>query len=293
MTLAGAEITLTDAGPVLETAPPLPVETLLLGRPAGEVAALLPRLFNLCPMAQGLAARMALGMDTAGFDTGAEILRDHAVKLCVTLPRAFGLPVIAMPVVTAPRLEQARGLLGAGGLPLTMAGLERWQAPLAGLARHLQASFAEGVAVTAVLPPAPPLAEGAFENSAAGRQEDHPLLQAVQARFGRGPLWRALGLMADLEAAVTGHLPAPRLRGGVAVVPAARGAYALRLTTAGGMLTGFARRTPTDHLLAPGGRADAGAGDPARGPAGLCGADRGAARPLRAGDGAGGQPCMR
>ncbi len=59
--------------------------------------------------------------------------------------------------------------------------------------------------------------------------------------------------MADLEAAVTGHLPAPRLRGGVAVVPAARGAYALRLTTAGGMVTGFARRTPTDHMLARGG----------------------------------------
>ncbi len=40
---------------------------------------------------------------------------------------------------------------------------------------------------------------------------------------------------------------------GVAAVQAARGAYALRLVQEGGVVTAIARRTPTDHQLAPGG----------------------------------------
>lgn len=246
MTLSGATLSLTAQGARLEPGRPLPVEALVLGRPVEEVAELLPRLFNLCPMAQGLAVRMALGLPGTGLDIGAEIARDHVVKLCVTLPRVFGLEPMPLPA-------RAQDLLGEAGLPLRMEGLERWAAPVAGMARHIAAVFPEGAAVTAPLPLAPPLAEGAHENSAAGRQADHPLLAEVEARFGRGPLWRLLGLLADLEAAVRGHLPAPRLRDGVAVVPAARGSYALRVTQAGGRVTGITRRTPTDHLLAPGG----------------------------------------
>lgn len=243
---AGARITLGDGGPVLEPAAPLPVGALLMGRPAAEVADLLPRLYNLCPMAQRLAARLALGLDDGGIDTAPEIARDHAVKLCLTLPRALGLDPLPLP-------PRGGDLVGPDGLPLTLAGLERWQAPLSPLVRALWRAFPEGAGVTAALPPAPPLAEGAFENSAPGRQADHPLLEAVEARFGRGPLWRGLGLIADLEAALHGQMPAARVRGGVAAVQAARGSYALRLTQAGGLVTGMVRRTPTDHLLAPGG----------------------------------------
>lgn len=246
MTLSGARVTLSARGARLEHAAPLPVEAMILGRPVGEVAELLPRLFNLCPMAQGLAVRMALGLPATGPGTAAEITRDHLVKVCLTLPRAFGRAPLPLPA-------RAQDLLGEPGLPLRLEALERWQGPLAGMTRHIRAIFPEGAAVTEALPPAPPLREGAYENSAAGRQADHPLLQAVEARFGRGPLWRWLGLLADLEAAMLGHLPAPRLRCGVAVVPAARGSYALRLTQAGGLVTGITRRTPTDHMLAPGG----------------------------------------
>ena len=75
----------------------------------------------------------------------------------------------------------------------------------------------------------------------------------MRSLLTRGPLWRVWGLVADLEAACLGHLPAPQVTGTTACVPAARGAYALRLTQGAGLVTGITRITPTDHQLAPGG----------------------------------------
>jgi hypothetical protein len=244
MTLAAAQVTFAKDRPVLLAGASLPVEALVLGKPVAEAAELLPRLFNLCRAAQGMAARLALGLPAEGPDPAAEIIRDHMLRVCVTLPRAFGLPGIAIPA-------DASRLLGDQGLPERLAELDRWTSPAAGLARHIRATFDPGVAVTAALPPAPALAEGAFENSAAARQADHPLLADTETRFGRGPLWRYLGLVADLKAALLGQLPSPALRDGIATVAAARGTYALRITQAGGRVTGMTRRTPTDHLLAP------------------------------------------
>ncbi|MDT9155861.1 hypothetical protein RSW20_24300, partial [Escherichia coli] len=91
--------------------------------------------------------------------------------------------------------------------PAELAGLASWQSPAAALAILIGDLFAPGVACCAELPAPPhPLAEGAFENSAAGRQAMHPLLRSVEASHGRGPLWRYLGLLADLEAALQGRL---------------------------------------------------------------------------------------
>jgi hypothetical protein len=246
MTLSAASVRFAAAGPVLRAEAPLPVEALVLGRPVAEVADLLPRLFNLCRAAQGTAARLALGLPATDADPMAEIIRDHMLKLCVTLPRAFGAEEV--PIAGA-----ASRLPGSTGLPERLAELARWDSPAAGLAIRLMRSFAAGVAVTVPLPPAPPLGEGAFENSAAGRQSGHPLLREVEAEIGRGPLWRYLGLLADLQAALLQQLPAPQLMAGIAVVQAARGTYALKITQAAGLVTGMVRRTPTDHLLAPGG----------------------------------------
>lgn len=246
MTVSAASIRFAATGPVLRTEAPLPIEAMVLGKPVTEVAELLPRLFNLCRAAQGTAARMALGLPETGTDPMAEIIRDHMLKLCVTLPRAFGQAPVTIP-------GAASRLLGPNGLPERLADLGRWDSPAAGLASHIQRIFAKGVAVTAPLPTAEPLAEGAFENSAAGRQVGHPLMREVEERFGRGPLWRYLGLLVDLQEALLRHLPGPNLVSAIAVVPAARGTYALRITQAGGLVTGMVRRTPTDHLLAPGG----------------------------------------
>jgi hypothetical protein len=242
MTLSAATVTLGPGGPTLAAAAPLPVEALVLGKPAAEAAELLPRLFSLCRAAQGMAARLALGLP-AGEDPRAEILRDHLLALCVTLPRAFGLAPRPIPA-------DAASLLGPGGLPDRPAALIEADP----LAACIAQTFPPGAALCAALPrPPDPLAEGAFENSPAGRQADHPLMRAIEAGHGRGPLWRYAGRLVDLEAALSGRLPAARLADGVAIVPAARGAYALRLTVAGGIVTGLARRTPTDHLLASGG----------------------------------------
>ncbi|HHZ09085.1 MAG TPA: hypothetical protein GX405_09945 [Rhizobiales bacterium] len=244
MNLRAATVTAGAGGPVLEAAPPLPLEALVLGRPVAEVVELLPRIFNLCRAAQDAAARLSLGLvPRDGLE--AETIRDHVLKLCVTLPRTFGGSPLAIPADPAV-------LLGPKGLPADLAGLASWQSPAAALADLIRDSFAPGMACCAHLPAPPqPLAEGAFENSAAGRQSMHPLLRSVEASHGRGPLWRYLGLLADLEAALDGRLPVPRVEDGVAVVPAARGSYALWLRQAGGRVIGIVRRTPTDHLLAP------------------------------------------
>lgn len=243
MTLSAATVTFGPHGPTLSAAAPLPVEALVLGKPVAVVAELLPRLFNLCRCAQGLAARLSLGL-TATEDPVPEVIRDHALRLCVTLPVAFGLPPRPLPA-DATRLLGPQGRLQVDPDDLLRADP---------LARLIAETFPAGKACCAILPPATePLAEGAFENSAAGRQSSHPLVRGIESAWGRGPLWRYTGLLADLEAALADRLPAARVVDGSATVPAARGTYALRITQRGGLVTGIIRRTPTDHMLAPGG----------------------------------------
>ena len=237
----------------VQTGAALPLAALLTGRPAAEVAAMLPRLFNLCRMAQGAAARAALGLTptVSDADLRAEVLREHLVALCVTLPPLLGRSPERLPLA-----DVAAALFGRG-LPKGLDGLTDWLAAGVGcapLVAALRDKVQPGEGVSAALPPPPsPLASGAFENSAAGRRAGHPLLRAVEAASGRGPLWRLLGRLADAEAVLAGDLPRVHLQDGVAIAPAARGQYALRIDTAGGLVTGLQRCTPTDHMLAPGG----------------------------------------
>lgn len=246
MTWAAAEVSFGSRGPMLRAKGTLPFAALVLGRPVGEVLETLPRVFNLCRVAQTNATRLALGLQPDA-DAANEVIRDHVLKLCVLLPRAFGWPQIAVP-------RDPVQLLGRNGLPVSIDGLATWQSPVAEHAWTIASLFGPGEAACNALPAPPePLAEGAFENSAAGRQAGHPLLQVVEENLGRGPLWRYCGLLADLEAALSGLLPEPTLENGIAHVAAARGGYGLRLQQAAGLVTGMTRRTPTDHLLAPGG----------------------------------------
>ncbi len=224
---------------------PAALERLLVGRIPEEVAERLPRLFNLCRQAQAQAARLALGLPGQGEDVASEVIRDHQAKVFVTLRQAFNLAPMA------PRAFVA--LPGdAGALAAWMAG----PSPEAELARAIDALFPPGIAVVPAL--AYPIGVAAlsdvpYENSAAGRQAQDPLLAGVEAVRGRGPLWRYLGLLVDARAAMQGRLPAALVEDGVAVVQAARGAYALRIGQQDGVVTGIERRTPTDQQLAPGG----------------------------------------
>ena len=95
MTLSAASITFGPNGPTLTAAAPLPVEALVLGRPVAEAAELLPRLFNLCRMAQGLAAKLALGLP-ATEDPGTEIIRDHVLSADRTQPASGALFALNM-----------------------------------------------------------------------------------------------------------------------------------------------------------------------------------------------------
>jgi hypothetical protein len=232
-------------------APPLPLAHLVEGRGVEEVAELVPRLFNLCREAQTVALRMALGLPLADHDAlGAEIARDHALKLGVIWRLRLGLPAQA---------GQGADVL-AGDFPGDAAAFARYlqgEAGIAPLLRAVAGRFGPGEGVCTPLPEATPdsiLAVTAQENSIAARHLDHPVMRHVEAQYGRGPLWRVLARAIDLEAAVHGRLPSPRLTAeGVAVVPAARGLYAVRAEVRAGRVIRLERMTPTDHLLAPGG----------------------------------------
>ncbi|NBB98007.1 MAG: hydrogenase expression/formation protein HupK [Alphaproteobacteria bacterium] len=240
-------------------APP-PLGRLLAGKTPAEAANLLARLFNLCGAAQGMAARLSAGVDVSPDAMTAlarEVLRDHLLALCVTLPRDCGLPPTPLPDNWQAMGDLSPALWG-GPRP---DALEEWLQSGAGLAPLACAIRARFPGRTAAAPPLPFACAAnvdadaeTVENSPAMRHADDPLLQQAEAAQGRGPLWRLLGRIRDAEGAARGALPAPVQRAdGTALVPAARGVYALRLTVQDGLVGGVTRRTPTDHMLAPGG----------------------------------------
>ncbi|WBL32007.1 hypothetical protein O5O51_09630 [Sinirhodobacter sp. HNIBRBA609] len=240
--------------PAITSATAVPVATMMIGRAPEEVAALMPRLFNLCGVAQGLAARLALGLPhEGGGDLGREILRDHLAKLCLHWPHLLGLAPAPLPEGWS-----------AGGAPLVTAvwGGARpthaadWLASGRGVApvlAALAASFAPGEAVAQVPALTAPLSVTAQENSPAGRSADDPLMAQIARDFGRGPLWRAFGRLVDLARMAEAPPQADLIAAGTALVPAARGTYALTAHQTDGRVTAFGRVTPTDHLTAPGG----------------------------------------
>lgn len=252
MTLGAAELVTDGKGWRILRHPGPNLAAALLGRPVDEVAMVLPRIFNLCRMAQSSAARLSLGLTDTPEDTTPEVIQDHLAQVFVILRRAFGLTPITPPA--APGLADLFGPPQC--LPRNPTALAAWlttTTPLTDLIRAVQTSFPTGLGQTPDLPFPSSGASGSYENSAAGRQANHPLSQAIAVQQGRSPLWRAIGLLADLEAALLGRLPPARLAEGTAIVQAARGAYILRLTHAHGRVTSLHRVTPTDHQLAAGG----------------------------------------
>lgn len=232
---------------------PLPVAAMMLGKSPEEVALLLPRLFNLCGAAQAQAARLALGLPVEGIAARREILRDHLAKLCLIWPKLLGLPPQPLPEAWAEGGAGLQDWLWGGAQPDDLEGFLASGRGVAPLLAAVEAAFAPGEAVADLPPLTVPMSLIAQENSPAGRVADHPLMRQAEARHGRGPLWRALGRALDLHrlCAVPSRdrTPAP----GLAVVEAARGAYALSAEAEGNRVTRLARVTPTDHLLAPGG----------------------------------------
>ena len=247
-------------------APTLPVARMVEGQRVEAAAALLPRLFNLCRVAQEIAARAAFGLPlAAGWQEAlcAEIQREHVVKLCLKWPGLLSLPAVSLPCDWQANPDALRAAVFGpeGRLPADWDGFNRWLAHegASPAIRAIDALFAPGEAVRAALPlttPATVFAPGRQENSAAARQAHHPVLAQIEAEHGRGPLWSAMGVAYDLEALLDGARPALSQVADGAVVPAARGLYAVRARVENGRVAAFARITPTDHLLAEGGALD-------------------------------------
>lgn len=247
--------------------PSLPLAGMILGKPVDEGAALLPRLFNLCRVAQGVAVQAALGMT---LDPGwpealrHEILREHVVKLCLKWPALMSRPTVVLPRDWMSGSDAARqALFGPeGGLPRQAGDLPRFLAQDCGIAPVLRAIdqlFAPGEGCRAEVPLATPatlFSAGVQENSVAARRAHHPALCHVAATRGRGPLWSALAVACELEALMAGAQPQLWQGQNRAVIEAARGLYGITARAEDGRVTAFARVTPTDHLTATGGALD-------------------------------------
>lgn len=240
------------------------VDAMMLGRPVGDVVRLLPAVFGLCRSVQETA--LALALDRAPPDPEGlrrDMIRDHLARLCLHLPRALNLSPLPLPAGWAQNGRALRqALFGADGLPAPP-GFGQWLLQPGGLApvvAAVQRAFAprEAAAQLPLLDPTAPFAPGGVENALIARHGSHPLAAHVIAAQGRGPLAHLVARLIDLDALSRDQMPAPRrLADGTALVPCSRGLCALRLRVAGGLVTGFDRRTPTDHLLMPGGLLEA------------------------------------
>lgn len=239
---------------------PLPVSQLVSGKPVDEVADLLPRIFNLCASAQGCAARLALGLDLRPEDRiglSREILRDHLMRLLVLLPARLNLPISRVPHDIPDMMPAVFATDSAPQTPETFDRFMQSESGIAPLLARIATLFPDKAASGDAL--APPDAAAwpgvaATENSVAARHCHHAVLRHIEMRHGRGPLWRVTARALDVEACLSGGLPAPRLIApGQACVAAARGTYFLRAEVRLGRVAALERITPTDHMLAPNG----------------------------------------
>ncbi len=222
---------------------PLPVERLLVGRRVEEAVRLVPLLFNVCAAAQLVAVRAAFGLpDDPAHRRAlvAERIREHRRKLWFELPALMGLN-------------------GGGAeerlIEETPSGLDSWmrRAGAAGaVLRRLMAWPEEVGRVHLPLfdasPDWPhPLCGGMpVENSLAVLWRGHPLLDWIETRRGRGPVWRFVLRLLDYSALADGAGP------GLGAVTA-RGRLLVRAELEEGRVRCFERLTPTDFLVVPDG----------------------------------------
>lgn len=240
--------------------PKLPVADMVVGQTPEAAASLLPRLFNLCRVAQGIAARAAFGLPLQeGWraDLRREILKEHVLKLCLKWPRMLCLPQVPMPSDWATNDDALRRALWGDALspPASYADFLAFlasDAPIASVLSSVRDLFPAHSGSRCEMPVTTP--DTSFEsqpqeNSVAARHAQHPVMRKIEARYGRGPLWSATAVLYDIDACLENTLPSATFGTGCAFVPAARGLYAVRAGVTNNLVTSFSRVTPTDHLL--------------------------------------------
>ncbi|MDD3443764.1 MAG: hypothetical protein PHS60_00010 [Zavarzinia sp.] len=280
---AGLAISLVRDGrrtrPMLEFTPGPDPARLLAGRDPASAAALVPLVFNLCAVAQGQAARAALGLEPAGDEAGLRLehLRDHALCFGVAWPAALGqepdnallsrlvafgagadASVLRCHLVGGPvdvgglTLPEFDRLLRDGATPLTrlMAAIRQRLHPdwgRAGLPRPTVAEVAARLDGASIPP---------RETTALDHVGEAPLLRALEAVEGRGLFTRMVARLLDCLRMLD---PRARLAGaarpatGIGVAAAVRGILGHRATVADGRVTGYRLLSPTDWNLMSGG----------------------------------------
>lgn len=238
----------------------LPVAEMVLGKSALEAAALLPRLFNLCRVAQGVAARAAFSLaQEPGWQDALrlEILKEHVAKVALKWPGLMSMAPLTLPRDWAAGGDALRlAMFGPDkALPKSFDGFRAFLGTDMGMAPVLQAISTLFEPSWAIRPELLVTTTNTLftdvpqENSVAGRHAAHPVMIGIETHWGRGPLWSATAVAYDMQACLDRRLPAPDLTPGRAVVPAARGLYGITARVENGRVMQFARITPTDHLL--------------------------------------------
>ena len=265
MSLAAQSLFHDPTTSVISKRPHPALSPQMMGRPVDEATALVPIVVPLCALAQDIAIRLALGAKIP-IDVKARLTRDaildHLTRLFIYLPHVLELRATALPTrweADPDRLRpQVFGRLGR--LPADLGEFKRWLAAGEGVApviAAIGARFLPGETATAVIAGVSPCTAFQLlplENSLAGRHAAHPLMVDIEAKHRRGPLWRAVARLVDLDSCLDGDFARfARPATGRACVHASRGVYAVEAAIHDGRVETFRRITPTDHLRAPGG----------------------------------------
>jgi hypothetical protein len=263
----------------VDAPPPVSLSRLLAGKPAEEAVQLVSLVFNTCAAAQEGAARAAFGLNQApdvGRRIALETLRDHALKLCVAWPLALDQAPdhSALAALGAAARDRgaalAQALFGREGPPRHVGAFERWiavaeTAPARALA-HVWRRWDSrwGRAALPLWRPGDGWSEidwdhaeidgGPVETGVAARTRDSDLMREIEARRGRGVVWRLAARLADCdrilaELACDEFEEPRRLAPGVGAAEAARGALLVRAVERDGCVESFERLSPTDCAL--------------------------------------------
>ncbi|SON53952.1 Coenzyme F420-reducing hydrogenase, alpha subunit [Hartmannibacter diazotrophicus] len=257
-----ARLRIVIAGETLriETTTDVPREWLFRGKTPEAALRLIPLLFNLCPMAHGTAARIALGLQPppdADLMLAREILTEHALVMLRDWPEALGFvagrtSLVGLAHLSGDRLVQLEEDLF--GMPAesflahdVLADLPRGTVALAALGAVAGWPADWGRTVADADPSILARCRQDEAISAAIARDGATLAVRMWAR-----LREAARLIAELE---TGRYSRRyrRSEDGVAWVEAARGQLVHRATVANGLIRSYDIETPTSAMIAPGG----------------------------------------
>lgn len=265
--------------PRLSAPSALELTSALVGKPAEEAARVIPLVYNVCAAAQESAVRSALDLpldETLFRRVALESLREHVLKLAIVWPQLAGemadreAPALAArafdddDVATALRQALFAPFPGAPENldafdAFVVAGKTAPARMLARLADGWNPDWGRVDDIDIFEPHEPvdwprPTQKGApVDNSQASRVAETPLLRQIEARQGRGLVWRIAARLVEVDrllqhkgeaSSVTAHGAANAARGVMMV----QGSI-----TPDGRIASLARLSPTDFLIAPGG----------------------------------------